>query len=145
MSESQKELFKEIMKEIRDNRQKILDDWCKAYVADLYEIGVDISPSMFVLCESDFHEEQGMMIKNYYCRTKRHFEKEEWFKKEDAPQDEKVLCYNKNEDYPTVGGMRLEAGVFPGYSIDYGWRVGVTRWTYLPIEPEVDDEETQDQ
>lgn len=55
----------------------------------------------------------------------------EWKDPADAPKDEMVLCY-RDTDFESINGLRLEAGASPGYSIDYGWRRGVTKWMDLP-------------
>ncbi len=56
------------VQDIATNHRKIIDDWCKAYLAQLYEEGVDIKPGCFTLCEQvpTFHEEQGCMVKKYW-------------------------------------------------------------------------------
>ena len=56
----------------------------------------------------------------------------EWFKPEEAPKNELVICYNKNENWPKIGNTTLQSGACPGYSIDFGWRKEVTAWTYIP-------------
>jgi hypothetical protein len=62
--------FDKIVKEIMDQRHKIIDDWCKAYLAQLYEEGVDMKPGDFILVEQDVTEGP------FYCK-KYWFEKKE--------------------------------------------------------------------
>lgn len=41
------------IREIAHNHRKIIDDWCKAYLAQLYEEGKDIKPGSFILFEQE--------------------------------------------------------------------------------------------
>lgn len=49
----QEEFFEKAVREISQNHHKIIDDWCKAYLAHLYKEGVDIKPNCFTL----FHKQ----------------------------------------------------------------------------------------
>ena len=62
------ELLEKAVQEIAHNHRKIIDDWCKAYMAQLYEEGVDIKPGCFTLFEQDltYHEGQKCMVKKYW-------------------------------------------------------------------------------
>ena len=62
-------LLEEAIQEISKNHRKIIDDWCKAYLAQLYEEGVDIKPGCFTL-----YEQVPMIHDGVYC-------KKYWFKK----------------------------------------------------------------
>lgn len=67
-----------IVKEISDKHHKIIDDWCKAYMAQLYqETGKIIKPGDFVLCEQvptihPFHS--NTLVKKYWFEPKENFE-----------------------------------------------------------------------
>jgi hypothetical protein len=57
-----------IVKEIAENHRKIIDDWCKAYLSQLYEEGFEIKPGCFTLCEQvpTFHKGKDCMVKKYW-------------------------------------------------------------------------------
>lgn len=42
--------------EITKNHRKIIDDWCKAYLAQLYQEGHELKPGNFILNEQDVWE-----------------------------------------------------------------------------------------
>ena len=77
MKETNDSLLDEAVKQIAENHRKIIDDWCKAYMAQLYEEGHDLKPGSFTLCEQEFGMYDGKYCKRY------------WFKK-DVPQYEDV-------------------------------------------------------
>lgn len=58
--------------EIAANHRKIIDDWCKAYLAQLYEENGTIKPGDFILCEQvpTYHKESDMMVKKYWFEPK---------------------------------------------------------------------------
>ncbi len=62
--------IQEAIAEISRNHRKIIDDWCKAYLAQLYEEGVEIKPGCFILCEREFHQHNGKMCKTYWFELK---------------------------------------------------------------------------
>ncbi|MES2875411.1 MAG: hypothetical protein V4708_16930 [Bacteroidota bacterium] len=67
------------VEEISKNHRKIIDDWCKAYLAQLYEENGNIKPGDFVLCEQipTFHLGKDCMVKKYWFELKDqkyHFE-----------------------------------------------------------------------
>jgi len=43
------DLLEKAVQEIAKNHRKIIDDWCKAYLAQLYEEGHEIKPGCFTL------------------------------------------------------------------------------------------------
>jgi uncharacterized protein YecA (UPF0149 family) len=53
MDEEFEELFKKAVQEIASNHRKIIDDWCKAYLAQLYEEDIDIKPNCFTLFQKE--------------------------------------------------------------------------------------------
>lgn len=51
------EKFQEAIRNICANHHKIIDDWCKAYLAELYGLGIDIRPGCFTLNQMQVNEE----------------------------------------------------------------------------------------
>lgn len=85
---------------ISEFHRQILDDWCKAYLAELYESGIkDLKPSMFVLCEREFHEEHGKLIKTYYVRKKT--------EQEELVEQEKLTQWKKLDEEKTEIGQHV--------------------------------------
>ncbi len=61
------EHLQKAVEEISNNHRKIIDDWCKAYLAQLYEEGHNLNPGSFTLCEQqDFVFENGKLGKRYW-------------------------------------------------------------------------------
>jgi len=54
--------------EIKSNHDKIINDWCKAYMAQRYKEGKSIEPGSFTLCEQvpTFHIGKDCMVKRYW-------------------------------------------------------------------------------
>ena len=66
------EKFEEAIKFIGENHRKIIDDWCKAYLAQMYEEGVDIKPGCFTLVEQvDLELENGKLGKKYWFEKRK--------------------------------------------------------------------------
>jgi hypothetical protein len=66
------ELLDKIVEEISSNHRKIIDDWCKAYLAQLYEEGIDIKPGCFILNEQvpTFNTGKNCMVRKYWFEMK---------------------------------------------------------------------------
>lgn len=67
------EILEKVVKEISDNHYKIIDDWCKAYIAQIYqETGDIVKPGDFVLNEQvpTFHTGQNCMVRRYWFELK---------------------------------------------------------------------------
>jgi hypothetical protein len=47
----------EAVANIQRNHHQIIDDWCKAYMAELYEKGVKLNPGCFILNQQQVNEE----------------------------------------------------------------------------------------
>jgi hypothetical protein len=62
------EIVQKVVKEISENHHKIIDDWCKAYLAQLYEEGKGIKPGCFTLIEQvpTLHDGLDCMVKRYW-------------------------------------------------------------------------------
>lgn len=67
------ELFEKAIQEIKANHLKIIDDWCKAYMAQLYQENGSIKPGDFVLCEQlpTYHPlNSNIFVKKYWFEPK---------------------------------------------------------------------------
>lgn len=51
------EKLQEAIDNICTNHHKILDDWCKAYLSEIYELGLELKPGCFVLNQMQVNEE----------------------------------------------------------------------------------------
>jgi|SRR6185503_9461591 len=60
----------EAVKQITENHHKIIDDWCKVYMAQLYQEGHDLLPGCFTL-----NEQNGMELSNGKIGKRYWFEK----------------------------------------------------------------------
>lgn len=65
------ELLQKAVDEISKNHRKIIDDWCKAYLAQLYEENGSIKPGDFILFEQvpTMHD-SGEVVKRYWFEKK---------------------------------------------------------------------------
>lgn len=61
-------LLEKVVQDIAENHRKIIDDWCKAYLAELYEKDIEIKPGCFTLCEqvATYHKGKDCMVKKYW-------------------------------------------------------------------------------
>lgn len=59
-------VFEEVVNNIATNHRKIIDDWCKSYLAQLHEEGVDIKPGCFTLCEQVPTMHNNNFVKKYW-------------------------------------------------------------------------------
>lgn len=66
------ELLQKVVQEIAKNHRKIIDDWCKAYLAQLYQENGSIKPGDFILCEQEptFHKEKDCLVRKYWFEPK---------------------------------------------------------------------------
>lgn len=62
------ELLEKAVQEIAENHRKIIDDWCKAYMAQLYEEGVQLKPGCFTLNQQvpTYDERSNCMVQKYW-------------------------------------------------------------------------------
>ena len=60
--------FKKAIEDISKNHRKIIDDWCKAYLAQLYDENGEIKPGDFILVEqvATFDKSRDCMVKKYW-------------------------------------------------------------------------------
>ncbi len=64
------DLIEKVSKEVRANHRKILDDWCKAYLAQLYEESGEVKPGNYTLCQQELHEYKGKLVQKYWFEKK---------------------------------------------------------------------------
>jgi len=65
------ELLDKAVQEVANSHRKIIDDWCKAYCAQLYQENGDIKPGDSILVEQiDLVLENGKMGKKYWFEPK---------------------------------------------------------------------------
>ena len=63
--------MQEAIELISREHRKIIDDWCKAYLAQMYEEGKEIKPGNFILVEQqNLVLENGMLGKKYWFEPK---------------------------------------------------------------------------
>ena len=61
------ELLKKAVEEIAKNHRQIIDDWCKAYLAQIYEEGhTDLKPGDFTLYEQELVVFEGKYTRKYW-------------------------------------------------------------------------------
>jgi hypothetical protein len=60
------------VKDIMENHHKIINDWCKAYMAQIYQETGSIKPGDFILNEqvAMFHKGENCMAKKYWFELK---------------------------------------------------------------------------
>ena len=65
------ELLKKAVEEIAKNHRQIIDDWCKAYLAQIYEEGhTDLKPGDFTLYEQDSGPNEKFTRKYWFEKNK---------------------------------------------------------------------------
>lgn len=57
-------------REIAFNHHKIIDDWCKAYMAQIYQETGSIKPGDFILNEQNLNWKEGKLGKRYWFEPK---------------------------------------------------------------------------
>jgi hypothetical protein len=60
--------IQEAIDNIIQNHHKIIDDWCKAYMAQIYKEKGSIKPGDFILCEQvrSFNKMNNCLVKKYW-------------------------------------------------------------------------------
>lgn len=56
--------------EIRHNHKKIINDWCKAYMAELYGKTGQLNPGDWSLVETELVQHEGHLVKKYWFEPK---------------------------------------------------------------------------
>lgn len=64
------ELLQKVVEEIAKNHRKIIDDWCKAYMAQIYEENGSIKPGDFVLNQQACDFKSGQAGYKYWFTKK---------------------------------------------------------------------------
>lgn len=58
--------IEKVVSDMSENHHKIIDDWCKAYLAQLYEEGVDIKPGCFsLMVDENVTLHEGTLTRKY--------------------------------------------------------------------------------
>lgn len=81
------EIINKITKEIRERHHQIIDDWCKAYMAQLHQEGHEIKPGSFTLNEMvPTYNKNGEYVRKYWfeCNTPKF---DNWIKCSDKLPD----------------------------------------------------------
>lgn len=128
------------VQEIRCRHREIINDWCKAYLAQLYEEGEEIKPGCFTLNEQHLDNVGGSIFGKRYWFEKGTPHYSRWISVEDKqPKD----MFKLNEPCPEVLikdhwgfkiGKQFQCGKWVDdhlYSLE-----GVTHWMPLPKPPE---------
>lgn len=127
--------------EISSNHLKIIDDWCKAYMAQRYKEGKSIEPGSFTLCEQvpTFHVGENCMVKKYWLEDgkPRYPSYDGWIEIEDRipPESEEILMTYNN----LVMSGWFKEGKFYYITQDtcqIEEQEGITHWMPLPLPPE---------
>lgn len=70
------EILNKVVEDISYNHHKIIDDWCKAYLAQLYQENGSIKPGDFTLVQQSYDFKSGKIGYKY------------WFEKSIKEKDE---------------------------------------------------------
>jgi|HubBroStandDraft_2_1064218.scaffolds.fasta_scaffold00031_39 hypothetical protein len=73
---SLEQLVENYTRQIREQRYKILDDFSKAYAANLAHLGKDFSLDDICLVEQEPHLRQGLITRRYWFEFKPKFDLE---------------------------------------------------------------------
>ncbi len=89
----------EAIQEISKRHREIIEDWCKAYLAELYEAGVDLKPGCFTLNEQMLDNVGASAFGKKYWFEKGTPNYSGWTSMEDKqpPSDELILFVRKGE------------------------------------------------
>ncbi len=74
MSGSYEQLHEEIVRQIIATKHKLLDDFFKAYAAQLAHLGDDLDLSDICLCEQEPHFRDGKITRRYWFEHKPKFD-----------------------------------------------------------------------
>lgn len=64
------EKLQKVVQEIAENHRKIIDDWCKAYLAQLYQENGEIKPGDFILYEQQPTYHNHNLVRKYWFERK---------------------------------------------------------------------------
>lgn len=132
---------------IRANHNKIIDDWCKAYLAQRYREGKNIDVGSFTLCQQNLSWAQNEVgFKYWFEDGKPNYNgSDAWIKCSDRLPEknkENVLCFEESYGMFVAEYSRNPAQYAPGYfdRWESGHDCGTeppdpTHWMQLPIAP----------
>lgn len=133
--------MKEAIENISYNHRKIIDDWCKAYLAQLYEERVEIKPGSFTLNEQHLDNVGGSVLGKKYWFEKGKPYYSGWISvNEKLPEsDDKILVTNGKEVY-----QGYEYNVFPderpyAFWVDDYLFIDITHWMPMPTPPNIEE------
>lgn len=127
-----------IVQEISQNHHKIIDYWCKAYLAQLYQEGHDIKPGNFTLNEQvpTYHLGKDCMVKKYWFEPGIPKFDDGWINcSEKLPEEGQELLMTYNDF--VMEGKFVNGKFYHPYDDDR--QEGITHWMPLPEAPK--DEE----
>lgn len=81
------------VEEISKRHREIINDWCKAYLAQLYEEGVDIKPGCFTLNEQYLDNVGGSVLGKKYWFEKGVPNYSSWVSYEDKRPNQEQNCW----------------------------------------------------
>jgi hypothetical protein len=64
--EKNEKIFEKIVEDVTKNHHRIIDDWCKAYLAHLVEEGIELKPNCFTLFHKQPSPIKGDMVHEYW-------------------------------------------------------------------------------
>ncbi len=88
-------VLQDAIDEISRNHRQIIEDWCKAYMAELYEAGVQIKPGCFTLNEQHLDNVGGSVLgKKYWFEFgKPDYSQDGWIKISEKSVDENRIHF----------------------------------------------------
>jgi hypothetical protein len=124
-----------VIKDIRENHHKIIDDWCKAYMAQLYQEGHEIKPGCFTLLEQAPTYEDGKFVSRHWFKygTPDYPEYTNWVKCTDLmPEIGQYLAYD---------GLDVKECYWTGKYWQHcaSWDFKAKYWMPLPAPPKEDE------
>lgn len=134
-------IIEKVVKEISENHHKIIDDWCKAYMAQLYQEGYEVKPGCFTLYEQEPTMQDGIFAKRYWFKygTPDYPEYTNWVKCSDLmpEQEERVLAWDgeKIEIAYRDKILMFESNRIVWTCAEYIELPDVTHWMPLPSKP----------
>lgn len=140
--------FHKILREISNENKKILDDWCKAYLAKQYQLGENIHPGNFTLEQRQVNDpnQVGWDYKLVPNDQNLGFgERVKWVQcKECLPEEDLVvLCYCPGIDGQLPGRDWMDSDFCIGSHKGGCWKridnenIGVESWMKIPDIPDL--------